>query len=41
MTEDEKEKLYENYEKVFNYDPDEEEVRKRYSKEFNDWLDNL
>lgn len=41
MTEDEKKKLYESYEKVFSYDPDEEEVKKRYSKEFNDWLDEF
>ena len=38
MTEDEKKELYEDYKRVFSYEPDDEEVQKRYSKEFNDWI---
>ena len=41
MTDEEREELYKDYKRVFNYDPDEEEVRKRYSAEFNEWLDNF
>ena len=40
MTEEEKKELYEEYKRVFNYDPDEEDVKKRYSDEFNEWIDN-
>ena len=40
LTEEEKKELYDDYARVFSYDPDEEEVKKRYSKEFNDWIEN-
>lgn len=35
MTEDEKKELYEWYKKLEDYDPDIEEVKARYSDEFN------
>jgi hypothetical protein len=39
--EPQKETLEEAYERVFNYDPTEEEVRAKYDNEFNNWLDNF
>lgn len=39
LSEEEKKELYKDYERVFDYEPTEEEVKKRYSKEFNEWLD--
>lgn len=41
MTEDEKKELYEDYSRVFDYDPPIEEVKKMHSPEFNEWLKNL
>lgn len=35
------ETLQEAYERVFNYDPTDEEVRAKYDDEFNEWLDNF
>lgn len=35
------EELSSIYIKTFDYDPTEAEVKKRYSAEFNEWLDNL
>jgi hypothetical protein len=40
LSEEERKELYKDYERVFDYEPSEEEVKKRYSKEFNDWIDN-
>jgi hypothetical protein len=36
-----KETLEEAYERVFNYDPTDEEVRAKYDDDFNNWLDNF
>ena len=36
-----KETLKEAYERVFNYDPSDEEVKAKYSDDFNKWLDDL
>ena len=41
MTEEERIILDKAYAETFDYEPSEEEVKKRYSKEFNDWLGNL
>lgn len=45
MTEPKKEQneetLKEAYERVFNYDPSDEEVQAKYSDDFNKWLDDL
>lgn len=35
------ETMQEAYERVFNYDPSEEEVKKHYNDDFNNWLDNF
>lgn len=35
------ETMQEAYDRVFNYDPSEEEVRAKYDDDFNDWLDNF
>lgn len=40
LSEEEMKELEKAYEETFNYEPSEEEVKKRYSKEFNEWLDN-
>ena len=40
MTEDERKELYEDYSRVFDYAPSEEEVRNMYSDEFNKKWDN-
>ncbi len=37
-THEEQEWLYEH---TFDYDPTEEEVDSKYSKEFNEWADNF
>lgn len=41
LTEDERKELYEDYSRVFDYDPSEEEVIKMYSDEFNKKWDNF
>lgn len=41
MTDEERKKLDEAYAETFDYEPSEEEVKKRYSKDFNEWIDNL
>ena len=41
MTEEEKRELNEAYERVFNYEPTEEEARAKYSDEFNEWFDKF
>lgn len=41
MSEKDNAELYNAYEKCYDYDPTEEEVRAKYSDEFNEWLDNL
>ena len=41
MTDEERKELEKAYAETFDYDPSEEDVRKRYSKDFNEWLDNL
>ena len=42
MTEPKKEEtLKEAYDRVFNYDPTDEEVEAKYDDEFNKWLDEL
>ena len=37
--ENKKETLKEAYERVFNYDPTDEEVEAKYDDEFNKWLE--
>lgn len=39
--EPQKETLKEAYDRVFNYDPTEEEVEAKYDDDFNKWLDEL
>ncbi len=39
LSEEERKELYKDYSRVFDYEPSEEEVKKRYSKEFNEWID--
>lgn len=41
MDKQKKETLEEAYERVFNYDPAEEEVKAKYDDDFNKWLDDL
>ena len=42
MTEEEKEEtMAEAYERVFNYEPTDEEVRAKYPDEFNEWFDKF
>lgn len=41
LTDEERKVLDAAYAETFDYEPSEEEVKKRYSKEFNDWIDNL
>ncbi len=41
LSEEEMEELEKAYAETFDYEPSEEEVKKRYSKEFNEWLDNF
>lgn len=36
-----KETMQEAYERVFNYDPTDEEVEEKYSEEFKKFCDNL
>lgn len=39
MTDEDMKFLEAEFEKTFNYDPDDEEVDAKYSKEFNKWCD--
>lgn len=39
LKENKKETLKEAYERVFNYDPTDEEVEAKYDDEFNKWLE--
>ncbi len=41
MTEDERKELYKAYSETFNYDPDDEEVMKKYDKETNKRIDEI
>lgn len=41
MTEDEKKELYEWYKKVYDYDPDDEGIKIRYSKEIEEEIKKI
>lgn len=41
MTEDDRKFLEEAFIKTFDYEPDEDEVDKRYDDDFNNWCDNF
>ena len=39
LSKEQKEELEKAYAETFDYEQSEEEVKKRYSKEFNDWIE--